>query len=110
MNPTPAWQDELTAVMEPGDITQLRCGEQAEIVAHPQSHACVLTLWSADGHTGLERLMRARWADPARLGAWLPAQLADGQPAWVAHIPTSTAGPEWPATGLDLDTALEHLA
>jgi hypothetical protein len=110
MNSTSDWQTDIAAVMEAGVITQLRCGEQAEIVAHPLSHACVLTLWSADSRTGLERLMRARWDHPARLGAWLPAQLADGQPAWLAHVPTSTAGPDWPATGLDLDTALEHLA
>lgn len=109
MRPTPDWQAELAELMQADDITHLRLGDQAELVAHPQPHACVLTLWNAEGRSGLQTLMHARWRDPARLGAWLPAQLADGQPAWLTHVPIGNAGPDWPDTGMDLDAALALL-
>jgi hypothetical protein len=103
------WHEEIAVLADGREPVMLRVGDDVDLVVHPQPEAVLMTVWRAQGRTGLETLLRERWRSPQQLGHWMPVIMADGQPALVGHL-ARDGELLWPPTGLAVEAAIEVLS
>jgi hypothetical protein len=109
MNASPHWDEKLAEMAQETEPVLLRVGEDVELVVHPQPDAMLITVWRAQGRTGLETLLRERWRSPQQLGHWMPVLFADGQPALLGSV-SRDSDLRWPQSGLVIEAAIEALS
>jgi len=84
-----------------------------QLLVYPMEGAALVGLGKSgeDGQAGwLEELLRRRTANLERMGAWLPAMLADGSVYVVRRVAIDTAGEARPLAPGDLEAAEELLS